>query len=143
MKLNRDLHHIMEDLLTLLIENGSISEDDAHRITGKGTKEPSPRVFSAEFEQLWEAYPSRVTDNGKRVKLGKALAYRQFLRYNLSAFSLGVLIDLAKEYGKQHPDGKYVKDMERWLKSEPWLDGAAAEVVEKKEPDYTRWEDEE
>jgi hypothetical protein len=137
MNINRDLHHLLEDLMDALVESGTLTEEDAHRIAGKGSKKEPSRVFSPAFEALWAQWPSRLTDGGNTVKVGKKDAWVVFSKYAFDEEKLALLERLIQAYRKAQPDRRYVKDFSRWLRSEPWMDGEspACEPVKKTWPE--------
>lgn len=134
----RNIHDILTDLIFALSTNGTLTHDEAVAIMSK-PKTRKEKGYSENFEELWKAYPSRLTDSGTFVKVGKSAAHSQYLRIH-NTIDHGVLLELVRSYAHIHSDGRYVKDMERWFKSKPWEDVTVDQ--EQKPVVYRTWDDE-
>lgn len=133
MKISRNIHDVVSDLLDIFIAKGYLAQSDIDKILVK-TQKRKPGGYSPAFDELWKLYPPRLTDGGERVKVGKAAAFNEYLRVEKDV-PHEHLLALVRKYAHAHPDGKFVKDMERWLRGKPWED----EVVEVAQPEYRSW----
>lgn len=140
MRLTRNVHDALVDLLSVLTANGTITHEEAASISTKARTRRGGAYTDA-FEELWGLYPARLTDSGGYVKAGKAAAYNQYLRTEQEV-PHGVLLSLVKAYSMAHPSGKYVKDMERWLRGKPWDDEVVTRAEEAQPAVYRTWDDE-
>lgn len=137
--MTRNVHDVLIDLIEALSRNGALTHDEAIAIMSK-PKTVKEKGYSENFEELWKLYPSRLTDSGTFVKVGKSAAYSQYLRIE-KKIEHDTLVSLVSAYAGQYPGGKFVKDMERWLKGKPWDDVVEREP-EAKPSNYRSWEDE-
>lgn len=75
------------------------------------------RQFMAFFEAWWKAYPSRETESGRVVKIGKGQC--QSLLRRLPANEYGPMLQAVKNYAES---GQLPKDPIRFLKNDYWRD---------------------